>query len=205
MPRAQRYQWTADGQEEAPRPSRSSKKRASLALQDLGAELARLPLGDMRTLNLPADLVEALELYARIRDHEGRRRQLQFIGRLMRDVDPEPVRVALEARQARATADSAALHRAEQWRDRLMTAEGAELDALLDALPVGLDTAPEGVTADAPATTREKLYALTLEVRREKAAGTAPHAARALFRALRSGLAAAAAAGREQAADLEKF
>ena len=135
MPRARRHQWSADGQEEAPRPSRSARKRASLALQDLGAELARLPLPEMRALNLPPDLAAALELYARIGDHEGRRRQLQFIGRLMREVDPEPVRAALEARQAKTAAAGAALHLAEQWRHRLLAAPEAELDSLLGALP----------------------------------------------------------------------
>ncbi|SDF86221.1 ribosome biogenesis factor YjgA [Desulfovibrio legallii] len=186
MPRARRHQWSADGQEEAPRPSRSARKRASLALQDLGAELARLPLPEMRALNLPPDLAAALELYARIGDHEGRRRQLQFIGRLMREVDPEPVRAALEARQAKTAAAGAALHLAEQWRHRLLAAPEAELDSLLGALPAGAEaTGGDDPAADAAAKARAELRALALEARREKAANAAPHAARALFRALR--------------------
>lgn len=78
-----------NGQEEA--PSRSAKKRESAALQKLGEELAKLKPEDRAGLDLPADLLEALAEYGKMPDHESRRRQRQFIGRLMRDLPPEIV------------------------------------------------------------------------------------------------------------------
>jgi ribosome-associated protein len=145
MPRKKQYQWQAGECAETPAaPSRSEKKRRSLALQELGEALTRLAPQEVRELNLPPDLAEALALYARIRDREGRRRQLQFIGRLMRGTDPAPIRAALEARRAKAAAAAAALHTAEQWRDRLLAAAEEELPDLLARLP----RTPETVTAD---------------------------------------------------------
>ena len=128
MPRKKHYQWHAGNDGAAPAdlpPSRSAKKRQSHALQELGEELTRLGPQEVRSLNLPPDLTEALDMYSRIREHEARRRQLQYIGRLMRDVDPEPLRAALDARKGRDAAATAALHLAEQWRDRLIADDDA--------------------------------------------------------------------------------
>ncbi|MBE6442160.1 MAG: DUF615 domain-containing protein [Desulfovibrio desulfuricans] len=187
MPRKKQYQWQAGECAETPAaPSRSEKKRRSLALQELGEALTRLAPQEVRELNLPPDLAEALALYARIRDREGRRRQLQFIGRLMRGTDPAPIRAALEARRAKAAAAAAALHTAEQWRDRLLAAAEEELPDLLARLP----RTPETVTADgaegpAAAHAPDDMRALALAARKEsRHAHAAPHARRALFRAL---------------------
>ena len=109
MPRKKNYQWQAGGNvDNAEAPSRSSKKRQSLALQALGEELTRLSPAELRHLDLTPDLREALTLYARIRDHEGRRRQMQYIGRLMRETVAGPLRAALDARRDAAAADTAA-------------------------------------------------------------------------------------------------
>jgi Uncharacterized protein conserved in bacteria len=113
-------------------PSRSEKKRQSLALQNMGEELTRLGPQEVKNLDLPADLREALQLYARIGDHEGRRRQMQFIGRVMREIDPAPIRAMLDARREVSAATTAALHQAEQWRDRLLTADQGELAGLVE-------------------------------------------------------------------------
>lgn len=167
MPPRKRYQW----QEGAPvtpedSPSRSEKKRRSTALQELGEQLAALPPAAWRDMPLGPDMREALDLLARISDREGRRRQLQFIGRLMREEDAEGIRAALDARAAGHQAETARFHRAEQWRDRLLTATDADLPALLAALP--------GTDADNAA-----LRDLIREARREHGA---PHARRELFR-----------------------
>lgn len=77
------------------RPSRSARKRASAAMQRLGEELANLRPGDRIGLNLPLELEEALAMYDTIKDHEGRRRQRQYIGRLMRNLDAEAIDRAL--------------------------------------------------------------------------------------------------------------
>lgn len=81
--------------EELERPSRSAKKRASTALQELGEELARVKPADRQKLNLPPDLSEALEMLDRITDREARRRQKQFIGKIMRGVDAEAIQNSL--------------------------------------------------------------------------------------------------------------
>ena len=137
MPRKKQYQWKisdeAEGVDSLP-PSRSEKKRQSLALQNMGEELTRLGPQEVKNLDLPADLREALQLYARIGDHEGRRRQMQFIGRVMREIDPAPIRVMLDARREVSAAATAALHKAEQWRDRLI-ADDATLPQWMDEYP----------------------------------------------------------------------
>ena len=114
MPRKKTYQWHADAETEASdAPSRSAKKRQSTALQKLGEQLTQLDASARAALPLSADLAEALRLYDRIRDKEGRRRQLQYIGRLMREIDAGPIEEALAARTAAHQADTALLHRAE--------------------------------------------------------------------------------------------
>ena len=126
MPRKKQYQWDVEtnGQEAPEQLSRSAKKRQSSALQDLGAELTKLPVNELDRLPLTPDLLEALRLYARISNREGKRRQLQFIGRLMREVDAGPLAEAIEARKNGQQADAARLHLAEQWREKLLSAAG---------------------------------------------------------------------------------
>lgn len=215
MPRKKQYQWQAhdDGQEQDfQQPSRSAKKRESHALQALGEELARLGPQEVQSLSLPPELAEALGLYARIRNHEGRRRQMQFIGRLIREMDDvEPLRAALERRKAGSMAATAALHRAEQWRDRLLSAPAEELDQLLAALPCAQAANPEKAE-DAPpaatgkdqrngrAVTGEDLRDLVLKARREMADGSAPHARRAVFRAVHKLLMESGTGNSEQSA-----
>lgn len=179
MPRKKQFQWDAASPEghSSDTPSRSEKKRRSHALQGLGEELTRLGAQELAALDLPPDLLEALRLHARIRDHEGRRRQMQYIGRLMRDLDPAPVRAALEAGRLRSSAATAAMHQAEQWRDRLLHAPDAELPQLLEALP---GKEPE----QGAKTGQEDLPDLVRAARAELAAQKPPHARRALFRAL---------------------
>lgn len=217
MPRKKQYQWKisdeAEGVDTLP-TSRSEKKRQSLALQNMGEELTRLGPQEVKNLDLPADLREALQLYARIGDHEGRRRQMQFIGRVMREIDPAPIRAMLDARREVSAAATAALHKAEQWRDRLLTADGAELAELVDTLlaarpkatqPAAEDGPKTGTGAGAEAdtdTTAEaeakpgkkalganELRALAVAARKEAVENTSPQARRALFRAIHGMLA----------------
>ena len=78
-----------DGPQEEERPSRSQKKRESLALQETGERLAALPRARLAELPLPDALKEGLEDYARMGSYGARRRQLQYIGRLMREARDE--------------------------------------------------------------------------------------------------------------------
>ena len=214
MPRKKQYQWKSSDEAEGfdlP-PSRSEKKRQSLALQNMGEELTRLGPQEVKNLDLPADLREALQLYARIGDHEGRRRQMQFIGRVMREIDPAPIRAMLDARREVSAAATAALHKAEQWRDRLLTADEAELAGLVETLlaarpadaqpaadiatDVATDVAAEADSAgqaDArpgkKALGADELRALAVAARKEAAENTSPQARRVLFRAIHGMLA----------------
>jgi ribosome-associated protein len=83
----------------AERPSRSARKRAALAAQRLGESLLRLKPADLAVLVLPDELRAALEEARRLTSRAALARQRQYIGRLMRDVDPEPLRQALAAQQ----------------------------------------------------------------------------------------------------------
>jgi hypothetical protein len=78
------------------RPSKSQKKRDMHALQEMGAELVELSAERLARIDMPDDLREALREAQRLTKHEARRRQMQYIGRLMRDVDPAPLREALD-------------------------------------------------------------------------------------------------------------
>lgn len=76
-------------------PSKTQRKLAMHALQELGRELVLLDPGRVATLGLPEPLAEAIVLARRLTRNEAKRRQMQYIGRLMRDVDPQPLREAL--------------------------------------------------------------------------------------------------------------
>lgn len=107
------------------RPSRTQRKNASHDLQDLGEALARLPDDRLATLEAPELLIEAVREYKRTRSHEGRRRQMQYIGKLMRKADPEPLREAVAAMQVPHARDTLALHQAEHWRETLIANDEA--------------------------------------------------------------------------------
>ena len=109
------------------RPSKTALKQQMLELQERGHALARLPVERLHALPLPERLHEAIDEFRRTRSHEGRRRQLQFIGKLMRSVDPEPLRVAVAAERLGPATEALQLHEAERWR-----AELANDDAALD-------------------------------------------------------------------------
>jgi ribosome-associated protein len=100
--------------------SKTRRKRDMHALQALGQTLAELPAERIDALQLTEDLSDALHECRRIKAREARRRQLQYIGRLMREVDPEPIRERLAAWQGESSRQTAWLHELERWRDRLV-------------------------------------------------------------------------------------
>ncbi len=108
--------------------SRTDLKRESTELQKLGAELLELRTDWLALLDLPDKLVDAIDEAKRITNFEGKRRQMQFIGKLMRKLEPEvleAVKKALNAQAKGAAADNLVLHQAELWRDRLIAEEEA--------------------------------------------------------------------------------
>lgn len=150
-----------------------------LALQDLGTALVELTPDTLAGLDLPENLAHAVREAQRIRTHEGRRRQMQYIGKLMRTVDAAPIQAAL-ARLARGHhAETAQLHALERWRDDLLADEKA-LERFAAAHPISDDE-------------ERNLRQLIRRARSERAASQPPKSARQLFQELKAILAAAPA------------
>ncbi len=118
-------------------PSKSQLKRDMKALQDLGERLVALPASRLDSLELPDNLREAIALARRITAHEGRRRQLQYVGKLMRHIDASPIAAALGHDDERHRAETAVMHAAERWRDTLI-AEPGQLKDFVARYPEGV-------------------------------------------------------------------
>ena len=152
------------------KPSKTQRKREMHELQALGARLVELNAEQLEQIGLPEDLREAVQFAQRTTKHEARRRQMQYIGKLMRSVDPAPIREKLKIWDGVSAEHTAQQHRVERWRDRLLEDESA-LDELVRAHP-GIDG--------------RHLRSLARKAREERASGTAPRAFRELFRALKA-------------------
>lgn len=151
------------------KPSKTQRKLAMHELQALGERLVKLNSEQLDAIALPEGLRDAVHAARHITKHEARRRQLQYIGRLMRSLDPEPIREKLRAWDGVSEEGTARLHRIERWRDRLIEDEGA-LGELVGTHP-GIDT--------------QRLRALARNARVERNAGRPPRAYRELFQMLR--------------------
>lgn len=149
-------------------PSKSARKRQMHALQNLGDRIAGLSPEQWRALALPEPLVDALHELGRLKAHEARRRQMQYIGKLMREVDPGPIEAQLERWEAGTRANKAAFKAAERWRERLL-AEPAAVDELF-SVRARFD--------------RGALLELLSEARRAPGSVAATAASRKLFRLL---------------------
>jgi ribosome-associated protein len=156
----------------AERPSKSARKRAAHAAQDLGERLVRLREAELAALGLPEALAEAIRAARRIRSRAAGARQRQYIGKLMRDLDPEPIRAALAERSARDARETERFKRVECWRERLI-AEGAPALAELSRWHPDIDKVEWA----------RRLSAAQAERVRAGAGGAA---SRELFRALRA-------------------
>jgi ribosome-associated protein len=109
----------------ATRPSKTRLKQDSHDLQALGEALLALPRDRIEALPLSESLRDAIAEMQRTRSHEGRRRQMQYIGKLMRGIDPEPIRHAVAELQLGRAQDSLALHEAEHRRAELIASDEA--------------------------------------------------------------------------------
>jgi len=160
---------TADGGG-AERPSKSAAKRAAHAAQDLGEALVGLRDAELDALKLPETLAEAIRAARRINSRGAAARQRQYIGKLMREVDPEPIRAALAARNALDARESERFRRAESWRARLLAPGEEALRELAQRHPdidlgewqrlVGAARAERGRTGAGGAAARELFRAL---------------------------------------------
>jgi len=163
------------------RPSKSALKRQMHSLQALGLALAELPASRVAKLELPESLRDAVAEYRRTRSHEGRRRQLQFIGKLMRQVDAAPIQAAVDAFRLGGAQETLALHEAERWREELLADD--------DAITRWLTQHPD--------TDAQRLRALLRSARKDAATPAAPgqearhgRAYRELFQLVKAALSA---------------
>lgn len=156
------------------KPSKGEQKREAEAAQALGAELVELSAAQLTELfdkaELPEKLREAVIACRTIRAHGARRRQLQYIGKLMRGVEPEPIRTFLSQLQNNRQAASTRHHQLEHWRERLLHEGEAALDELVREYP----------SAEA-----NEVRKLVASAKREAEHHQPPRAARLLFRYLR--------------------
>ena len=157
-----------DGGEQ--RPSKSARKRAAHAAQDLGELLVRLREAELDALGLPDTLADAIRAARRIKSRAAGARQRQYIGKLMREVDVEPIRAALAARSERDAAETERFKRVETWRERLIR-EGTpaleelrrwhpDIDAADWARRIGAAQAEHGRDGAGGAASRELFRAL---------------------------------------------
>ena len=149
--------------------SKTRRKKEMHELQSLGASLVALSDAHLERISMPEALAAAVREARRIESHEARRRQLQFIGRLMRELDPTPIRMQLAALLGGSAEERARHQRIEHWRTRLLEEDGA-LTEFADAHPGG---------------DLQQLRALIRSARREQAEGRPPRAFREIFRVLR--------------------
>jgi ribosome-associated protein len=149
--------------------SKTQRKQAMHALQDLGQALVKLSPQQLGQLHLPDPLAEAVNEAKRLKKHEAVRRQMQYIGRLMRQVDAAPIQAQMDAWRGESAQDTARLHQLERWRERLL----ADDDALTE------------FAGERPGIDTQELRNLIRNARKETELGKPPKNTRALFRALR--------------------
>jgi len=130
--------------------SKSQKKRNMLALQSVGGELVLLSTEVIAKLDLPDELRVAVLDAKRIpgSKHGGNKRQMQYIGRLMREVDPAPILIQLQALKAPNQKQTAQHHLAERWRERML-ADATSIAAFVREFPEAEQTTLEKYLADA--------------------------------------------------------
>jgi ribosome-associated protein len=149
--------------------SKTKRKQEMHELQVLGAALVELPDGQLRAMQLEPRLLEAVLEAKRITAHEGRRRQIQYIGRLMRDVDPAPIRARMAELEGSSAQATARHRRLEAWRSRLLED----------------DTALTAFATEHPGADLQTLRTLIRNARKEAKEGKPPRAFRELFRVLK--------------------
>ena len=175
-------------EQEYDRPSKSQLKRDMTALQKLGAELIAEPRERVKRVPMPEDVRDAILECQQITDHEGRRRQLQYVGKKMRTLEDEEValiRKTIDSWKQPSRAETAALHAIERRRDKLLADDGAltELRAQYPDLDV------------------QQMRTMIRNARREQAENKPPKAYREIFQALKQLQTGSAKAVADEAAD----
>jgi len=157
-------------EEEYSGPSRSQKKRDMIALQKHAEKLMTLGPELVKKCGLPEYFIEEVLDAMAIKSHEAKRRKVQYIGKLIRDVDTQPLVEFLEDIETGNKADNMKFHALEQWRDRLVSGDLSTLDEILEKHP----------QAD-----RQRISQLGRNAKKEKEKNKPAKSAKALFKALR--------------------
>jgi ribosome-associated protein len=150
--------------------SKSQIKREMHALLALGTELVNLPKEQFAKIELPENVYDAILEARRIQQHGAHKRQLQYIGKLMRSVDAAHIREQIDTLEGHSKQAANALHHIERWRDRLLDEGDAALELLLEEYPL----------AD-----RQYLRQSIRNAKKEILANKPPKTARGLFKYLR--------------------
>ena len=148
--------------------SKTRRKKQMHELQQVGAELVALSPEQLARIEMPESLREAVEDARRFTRHEARRRQIQYIGRIMRDIDADPIVEQLAALTAPSKRQTALFHVAERWRQELL-ADGSALERFVKEFP----------EADP-----HRIRSMVDEAREEKRSARSPRRFRELFHVL---------------------
>ena len=149
--------------------SKSELKRQMHELQALGEELTKLTPAQLEKIVIPNELRDAILHANHITSRGAHKRQLQYIGRLMRDIDPAPIKTQLDQLRQKDAAAKRHFHQIEQWRDRLISEGDSALDELL---------------ANHHDIDRQQFRALIRKANKERSQNNTPQAARKLFHLL---------------------
>ncbi|CAG2145526.1 hypothetical protein LMG19282_02771 [Cupriavidus campinensis] len=155
--------------------SKSQRKRDMTALQDLGVELEALAKDRLARVPMPESLADAIHAARKINSHEGKRRQMQFVGKVMRGLDDDEVdaiRAALEGFKGTSKAETARLHLIERWRE-LLLADDAMLTKFL---------------GEHPSVDVQAVRNIIRNARKEREMGKPPKYFRELFQAVKTAL-----------------
>jgi ribosome-associated protein len=159
-------------EQEYDRPSKSQLKREMTALQQLGEELVSQPKDRVMRVPMPEDVRDAILACQRIKDHEGRRRQMQYVGKKMRTLEEDEIAAiqrVLDSWKGLSKADTAAMHALERRREKLLASDSALTDLL----------------AQHPELNAQQLRTLIRNARKEQAENKPPKAYREIFQILK--------------------
>ena len=150
-------------------PSKTKIKKQILELQDIGEQLVALNKDQLKEVDIPEALRDAILEAKRITKFGAIKRQMQYIGRLMRDVDPAPIIARLEVWSGKSSQHIAYMHRVERWRERLLESDSALTELL----------------AEHPGADAQRLRALIRNALKEKELLKSPKSYREIFQVLR--------------------
>lgn len=150
--------------------SKTQKKREMIALQELGEELARLNAGQLAKIPLSDEMLEAIHDVQSMSKHGARYRQMQYIGKLMREADVAHIQEALDILRNKNNLATAHFHQLEKWRDQLIAGNEEIVDDILHSFP---------------AVNIQHLRQLVRNAQKEQADGKSPKASREIFRYLK--------------------